>query len=449
MSLIMKLPQIIEESKRVYEEILSSADTSSYQPIEIIGQQVQNNILAKGDNLSFMKYLIDQKDLKGKINLIYIDPPFFSNADYRMEIKLQLNKTKKIQMVQKAYQDTWENGMEDYLKMLTVRLYLMKELLAEEGSIWVHLDWHAVHYVKIIMDEIFGSKNFINEIIWHYKSGGANKRCFAKKHDTLLFYAKSRNYYFLAQQEKSYNRDLRPYGFKGVKEYQDKIGWYTMVNRKDVWQLNMVGRTSAERTGYITQKPESLIERILESCTREGDLCADFFGGSGTLSAVASKMKRNWISCDIGRLATINAYKRLVDAGAEYSFYKERKRQRCGEGSGKIKADVCLQPSDVIDKMMLRVELLGYEIASDAEIPVQPKFMTIIEEIMNEDPLQLVAYWSIDTHYKGQPIQPDVCFYKENGKVKTVYESLGTKFGQVGIKVVDIFGNSTILTVNL
>ena len=119
--------------------------------------------------------------------------------------------------------------------MLTIRLLMMKDLLAEKGSIWLHLDWHAVHYVKIIMDEIFGEENFINEIIWHYKSGGASKRRFARKHDTLLFYSKSKDYYFLAQKEKSYNRDYKPYRFKGVKEYRDEFGWYTMVNRKDVW----------------------------------------------------------------------------------------------------------------------------------------------------------------------------------------------------------------------
>jgi adenine specific DNA methylase Mod len=221
--------------------------------------------------------------------------------------------------------------MEEYLRMLAVRLFLMKELLSEDGCLWVHLDWHSVHYVKVLLDEIFGEKNFINEVIWNYKSGGVSKNYFARKHDTLLFYAKSPKYYFKAQQEKSYNRDFKPYRFKGVAEYRDEIGWYTMVNMKDVWQINMVGRTSAERTGYATQKPEQLIDRILESCTREGDLCADFFGGSGTLAAAADRMGRKWISCDIGDLSAINSHKRLVSASREgYRFLAESHRPESG-----------------------------------------------------------------------------------------------------------------------
>ena len=126
---------------------------------------------------------------------------------------------------------------------------MMRDLLSDTGCLWVHLDWHAVHYVKVILDQIFGEKNFINEIIWTYKSGGANKRNFARKHDTLLFYSKTDNYIFNPQTEKSYNRGLRPYRFKGVEEYEDETGWYTIVNMKDVWSIDMVGRTSSERTG--------------------------------------------------------------------------------------------------------------------------------------------------------------------------------------------------------
>jgi hypothetical protein len=323
----------------------------------------------------------------------------------------------------------------------------MKDLLAQDGSIWVHLDWHAVHYVKIIMDEVFGEKNFINEIIWQYKSGGVSKRRFAKKHDTLLFYAKSQKYYFQAHQEKSYNRGYKPYRFKGVKEYRDELGWYTMVNRKDVWQMDMVGRTSAERTGYVTQKPEALIERILESCTREGDLCADFFGGSGTMAAAANKMGRKWISCDIGRLATINTHKRLVQNGAEYTLYEEVTEEVSTEADGKIKAEVSFQTSPISDKMMLRVELKGYETKSVGEIPVEPKFMPVIKKIMKNDSLQFVDYWSVDCHHQDQINRPDVYFCKEHERIETIYETLGAQFGPVGIKVVDIFGNSAFLTV--
>lgn len=223
-----------------------------------------------------MKTLLDERQMAGKIQMIYIDPPFFSKSNYDAVVKAGDTNIKHL-----AYGDKWEKGLSEYLKMLAVRLYLMKDLLADDGLIWLHLDWHVVHYAKVIMDEVFGEKNFVNEIIWTYKSGGTSKKHFARKHDTILVYAKSGKYRFYPLQEKSYNRQFKPYRFKGVKEYKDEAGWYTMVNMKDVWNIDMVGRTSAERTGYATQKPEQLLSRMIESCTREGDICADFFCGSG------------------------------------------------------------------------------------------------------------------------------------------------------------------------
>ena len=216
----------------------------------------EKNLLAHGDNLEFMKYLLYDKNMAGKINMIYIDPPFFTKAAYDAVIQFAPVEGKKLPPVKHpAYEDIWQRDMEEYLKMLTSRLCLMKELLADDGTIWVHLDWHVVHYVKIFMDEIFGEENFVNEIIWHYKSGGSGKRHFARKHDTILVYSKTKKYYFAPPKEKSYNRGFKPYRFKGVKEYKDELGWYTMVTMKDVWNVDMVGRTSSERTGYATQKP--------------------------------------------------------------------------------------------------------------------------------------------------------------------------------------------------
>lgn len=140
-----------------------------------------------------------------------------------------------------------------YLEMIAVRLMLMKETLKPTGSIFVHLDWHAVHAVKLIMDEIFGEQNFINEIIWTYKSGGSANRHYSRKHDTILFYSRTRQYKFRLQKEKSYNRGLRPYRFKGVEEFQDDIGWYTMVNQKDVWNIDMVG-PGAQESGSVMRR---------------------------------------------------------------------------------------------------------------------------------------------------------------------------------------------------
>ncbi len=452
MSLIMKLPKIMDESRKAFEEIMAASHRGNYALKELTGKEsgdprLSGNILARGDNLSFMKFLMDEKGLGGKLNLIYVDPPFFTKAQYGAEIKLRSDKTKTIPiMKQKAYSDTWEQGMEEYLKMLALRLMIMRELLAEDGCIWVHLDWHAVHYVKVVMDEIFGEKNFVNEIVWQYKSGGASKRRFARKHDTLLFYGKSDKYYFVPRQEKSYNRGYKPYRFKGVKEYRDELGWYTMVNRKDVWQLDMVGRTSAERTGYVTQKPETLIERILESCTKEGDLCADFFCGSGTMAAAAEKMGRKWISCDVGRLAAINAHKRLIRGGAVYSLYEEATDVTAAEEKGSVQADISLLPDPLSDKKILRVELTDYRTYSLDQLPVEEKYLPVIKKIRDEDPLQFIAYWSIDCNCEDGINKPDAYLCKGNDGIETVYEAIGSAFGPVCVKVVDIFGNSAILT---
>ncbi|WP_419824352.1 DNA methyltransferase [Anoxybacterium hadale] len=431
-----KLPIMIEECEKACREI----EAGNFAITEKIGNG--ENLLVHSDNLTLMKYLLEQKAMGQKINLIYIDPPFYSKANYGTERKLSSEKIGKVPSIkQKAYHDVWEEGMESYLRMLTERFFLMKELLAEDGCLWVHLDWHSVHYVKVILDEIFGEKNFINEVIWNYKSGGVSKNYFARKHDTLLFYAKSSNYYFKAQQEKSYNRDLKPYRFKGVAEFKDEVGWYTMVNMKDVWQINMVGRTSAERTGYATQKPEQLIERILESCTREGDLCADFFCGSGTLPATADRMGRRWIACDLGALAAVNTQKRMVESTKQgYTFLRESKKK---EWKGNLKVKTDLRALDDSDKMKLAVTLTGYEIESILDIPVEKKQLPVIKEILSKDSLQLLDYWSIDFEYNGITYSPQLSFCKGSDSISLGCEWNTTAKGTIAIRCIDIFGNNS------
>lgn len=436
MSLLLKLPDMIETCEKACRAIAAGDFTLT----EKIGDG--ENLLVHSDNMIFMKYLLENKGMEQKINLIYIDPPFYSKANYGTERKLSSEKIEKIPSIkQKAYHDVWEEGMESYLRMLTERFFLMKELLTEDGCLWVHLDWHSVHYVKVILDEIFGEKNFINEVIWNYKSGGVSKNYFARKHDTLLFYAKSPDYYFKAQQEKSYNRGLKPYRFKGVAEYKDEVGWYTMVNMKDVWQINMVGRTSAERTGYATQKPEQLIERILESCTREGDLCADFFCGSGTLPAVADRMGRRWIACDLGELAAVNTHKRMVETTNKgYRFLRESKKK---EQRGNLKVKTDLRPTYDSDRMNLAVTLTGYEIQSISDIPVEKKQLPVIKEILSEDSLQLVDYWSIDFEYDGVTYNPQHSFCKGNDRVVHSCEWNAEALKTIAIRCIDIFGNNS------
>ena len=252
-------------------------------------------LLYKGDNLTVLRTITTPVDF------IYIDPPFFSKADY------------------KSYSDRWKS-LEEYLEFLKERLMLMKPLLKDTGLIAVHLDWHAVHYVKIMLDDIFGYDNFVNELIWAYKSGGASSRSFAKKHDSILLYSKTENYYFSPQKEKSYNRGLKPYHFKGVEEFQDEIGWYTLVNQKDVLNFDMVGRTSGERTGYATQKPEKLLETLVRSCCPEKGVVADFFAGSGTTAVAAYRYDCDFILCDEQDDARDVVYNRLNRLGITCEF---------------------------------------------------------------------------------------------------------------------------------
>ena len=241
------------------------------------------------DNLEIMRSLA-RSDFKGSFQMIYMDPPFYSGAKYFFR---KPDGSKDL-----AYIDIWNNGLCEYLEMLTERIFAARELLSDDGLIWIHLDYRAVHYVKIIMDEIFGMGNMVNEIVWGYRSGGASGKRFARKHDTILLYSKTKKYKFNPQKEKSYNRGAQPYNFKGVQEYEDENGWYTLVNMRDVWEIPMVGRTSGERTGYATQKPEELISRIVLASTDQGDLCGDFFAGSGTLGAVCMSLGRSFVLCD-------------------------------------------------------------------------------------------------------------------------------------------------------
>lgn len=277
-----------------------------YLPFQVVDRvsfshpELEPNRLLWGDNLHIMRQLPSES-----IDLIYLDPPFFSGRHYNVIFGDQ-NELR-------SFSDIWESGMPGYLIWLNARLYEMKRLLKKHGSIFIHCDHHASHYIKVEMDKIFGHDAFVNELVWCYKSGGASpKRYFSRKHDILLFYARSNSWFFNPQQEKSYNRGLKPYRFAGVEEYQDDIGWHTLVGMKDYWEIDMVGRTSSERIGYPTQKPEKLLERVIRSCCPDDGVVADFFCGGGTAPAVAQRLGRRWIACDQSRVAVAITGDRLT-----------------------------------------------------------------------------------------------------------------------------------------
>ena len=425
----------MQAAKRQYKNAKSKP---LYLSEEICGKNAQSavapsqeNLLLHGDNKAAMKALLEQ-GYGGKIQMIYIDPPFFSKADYDAVVKAGDTQIRHL-----AYEDKWSKGMSQYLKMLASRLYLMKDLLADDGLIWLHLDWHVVHYAKVLMDEIFGEKHFVNEIIWQYKSGGSSKKHFSRKHDTILVYSKSGKYQFNPLQEKSYNRQYKPYRFKGVKEYKDDLGWYTMVNMKDVWSIDMVGRTSAERTGYATQKPEALIQRMIESCTKEGDICADFFCGSGTLPAVAGRMGRHFIGCDEGSLAIENTISRLAKEDLSFRVYDLKKK---GRPQVEVDLEIIDEEIPMSEKRLLKVGLKDFRI-KEAVLAGDEELRAAVEPILSEDPLQMVSGWSIDFDCDDDVHRPDVIFVRNKGKMDDTYETIIGQRRPMNIKVVDIFGH--------
>lgn len=281
--------------------------------------QGEPNRLIYGDNLLAMAALLagaqETPSLRGKVDLIYIDPPFDSKADYRTKVLLPgaALEQKPTVIEQFAYSDTWSDGTASYLAMIVPRLILMRELLSETGAIYVHLDWHVGHYVKIVLDEIFGKDAFVNEIIWSYRSGGASRKAsLPRKHDVIHFYRKSSDFELTGKQERQYL--AKP--FMGSE--QDSEGrYYVDTILRDVlegeiqiveddgairaFNTRPVLNLSAERVGYATQKPEGLLELLVEIATEPGALVADFFVGSGTTAAIAERLGRRWIATEIGK----------------------------------------------------------------------------------------------------------------------------------------------------
>ncbi len=444
MSLLASLPGIVEQCRSEYERALELDPPVEFRLSDRMGPPGDNRLML-GDNLDWLRSLVRKKECLGKIALIYLDPPFFSGSNYSAEVRISTGRHQIKGLRSEAYQDKWGPGMQGFLSMLTLRLLYMKDLLAEDGGIIVHLDWRAVHYVKVIMDELFGQKNFVNEIIWNYKSGGASSRSFAKKHDTLLYYAKGKGHYFKAAKEKSYNRAFKPYRFKGVKEYKDETGWYTMVNRKDVLEVDMVGRTAKERTGYATQKPERLLEILLESCTRPGDLCADFFAGSGTLAAAAHGLGRRFMVCDNSLMAFAASRKRLTCMDAPFSCLISEKDANGTSATVKAEVEVL---ENVSEDTLCRVTLRGYD-RECASLPVAGIQQAALEKLQIADPLALVDYWCIDRNYDGRDFHTMHWFSRDKSDLPVVAEFLAGPARRAAVKVYDVFGGFGFLDIQV
>ena len=622
-SLIEELPRIASEGRQEAQRIierLSSGTRIGLQTNELVlprkdvsgffRGQVPNipnafnaaldggswmNRLVYGDNLLTMQALLagdpqtGLPSLRGKVDLIYIDPPFDSKADYRTKVVLPgLNLQQKPTVIEQfAYADTWEEGTISYLKMIYKRLVLMKELLSSNGCIYVHIDWHVGPYVKTILDDIFGKENFVNEIVWSYSWGIRTDSRWNRKHDTIYMYSKSaENIKFNANEvleerqvsESTANR-LK---YKGalIKDGNKGRGDSELALPSDVWYIATINGMAKERLNYATQKPEALLERIIKASSNEGDLVCDFFGGSGTTAAVAERLGRRWITCDIGKPASLVMRKRFIDQEVnpflyqsigdyqKEAFHNNKKLRRVGDLSqvvlglfgalpfsseqvsdrnfGYVKGtrnlvmvdspnrlttaatvrraveakasllggdwdkvivlgwnfafdisqaiekyknsnvEVLVIPPDLLDKLSkkgfkkliadktvrfsslqylvvnpvevtvngngedeLDISLSNYVLLSPDNIPLDDKDKENLQKVMEQDPLSLIEYWSIDPDYDGDTFRSTWQDYRENvdndsDPLHCVYS---TRIAmphkderKVCVKAVDVFG---------
>jgi len=276
------------------------------------------NMLIWGDNKLVMASLL--KEYKGKVDLIYIDPPFDVGADFTMNIPLgegkeTLGKDQSIlEMI--AYRDIWGKGTDSYLHMIFERLILMKELLSENGSIYVHSDYRVNSFLRQLLNEIFGREKLLNEIIWCYRQGGRAIDTYGQKHDTIFWFGKGEQHTFNADPVRvpyegtgGYQTSGKGVVIKGKVYLPNKMGKIP----EDWWDIPALPPMSAEREDYATQKPQALLERIIKASSNKGDIVADFFCGSGTTGVVAENLGRRWIMADLGRFSIHTTRKRMIE----------------------------------------------------------------------------------------------------------------------------------------
>lgn len=317
------------------EDLLANDDGSFPVPLQI--EKVFNgdehpafddgwrNMVVFGDNLQFLKTIYKNEDsviknkVRGKVKLIYIDPPFATSDEFK-------NKEGA-----KAYNDK-KLGAE-FIEFIRRRLILAREILADDGSIFVHLDQKMGHYIKIVMDEVFGKNNLKNEIIWFYPSGGDKTKYFQRKHDVILYYSKTSNYYFdqnaamvpytekQRKRFKEYDEETQRYFYWNVNPRGERVKTYLKdgIIDYDVWNIGI----DASKNKYPTQKPEQLLKRIIETTTQKGDIVMDFFCGSGRTAEVAEKLGRKWITCDIGKLSFYTVQRRILKISESKSLTKK------------------------------------------------------------------------------------------------------------------------------
>ena len=328
------------DNDQVIERIERGMPLYEMETKETVGTNANQNKIIRGECLSACAYLKEQGI---QVDLVYIDPPFASGADYAKKVYIRRNPlvAKAIEQAEseldveelkafeeKMYGDVWDK--ERYLNWMYENLMAIKSVMSDEASIYVHLDWHIGHYVKILMDEIFGEDNFRNEIVWFYPNKmSRNENDFARAHDSIFLYNNDRNNPIFNEvkiaRDQPVKQSKRVWVDKKNMRARDEDGniiyelsYETKAN--DVWSIPYVASTDSQRVDYATQKPEALLERVIAASSNEGMLVADFFGGSGVTAAVANKLGRRFVHCDIGINSIQTVRDRLKASNAEFEI---------------------------------------------------------------------------------------------------------------------------------
>lgn len=410
-----------------------------YDPVDIpMAAETIQNTYCLGDNLTFLRHP-SQWMGDTSIDLIYIDPPYMTDIAYNSTINIGSDHDRDT-VVRPVFNDRWASGLAGYLDMLYPRLCAMRDILSEQGSIFVHLDWHTSHYVRVLMDEIFGMDNFINEIVWCFGGGGNSRRHFHRKHDTILWYGRSPDYVF--------NPQFRPYTpgtlergltrVKGDRYHLHQSGalmqdWWTDINK-------ILSPTAYENLKYPTQKPRELLRRLVEAASPPGSLVADFFSGSGTLAEVCSQTGRRWLMCDSSRLGLQTTIYRLIKNGtAPFRIIAPHPWQNPPGGELILKKPQLSKFS--------RDHLL-VDLGIDYFRPIA------VRDWEREQFSKYIEFWEIDWDYQGMfnsccqvirekhryqgPLALDILV-----KIETGYSR------RVAVKVWDVWGNQTMEVVDV
>jgi len=388
-----------------------------------------------GDNLEVMDQLL-RDGYRNSFDLIYIDPPYLTQTSYSHQVNV--NDGKPIE--QTSYSDVWKNN-DEYLAMLRPRLMRMKELLKDTGSIFVHLDWRISHYVKILLDEVFGNQSFRNEIIWCYYGPSSPKaRQFSRKHQSIFWYSKSLNnwQFFPENVRVPYSRttlqkiNSRRNGFAG-SVYDFSRGKIP----EDWWSdIPLTQRYRHEVANFQTQKPKKLLERIISSTTREGDLVGDFFAGSGTTAVVAEELNRKWISCDTSSLSLKICKSRLFPV-LKKPFLVEKLNNTSAKTAYSVEA--------FFNKKHTSIKSLSVRLRK-----VKIKKNKRVLRSSSISPYSFIDSWAIDWNHSGNVFRAEWEDLRRVNSIPVTYEikkkySLNANLSQkIAVKIVDIFGNEMI-----